>query len=394
MSVKIMSRVWEQSPQKDSRLLLTLALADNANDDGICWPSTDYLRDKIRMSKRQTQRLLDKLEETAEIWVSRPEHNGPNASNRYIVLSGMTDEQILIALEDLGGGKSGDKKTGDILGSGDILSALKKKRVTFCQGSGDISESEISPDFSLIGRREEVRRKRTTVNRTINNKEPSSDSSPTKSSPKKQSERKPRKEKDPWNYLTDSMWEGIPEEIRPVGRPHYGKNNANAEQVFKAGFTPQQVLNFVQWTYATNDWYWTGGEGGVPIIISMNAVLKGIRLSSGKVQEWIADGRPRRTQRAQESAKVEKPFDPETDPDNPKNWPFPAPPESYVRYEQMVKSIRAKENANGRTELHDAGGKDNLSSGAGIGGTAGQEPGDKDLSLVPGHGGGNPSSGN
>ncbi len=61
MSIKLMSQAWEQSDVGGSELLLLLALADFANDEGVCWPSTPQLAKKIRLSDRQTQRLIDKL---------------------------------------------------------------------------------------------------------------------------------------------------------------------------------------------------------------------------------------------------------------------------------------------------------------------------------------------
>ncbi|WP_409365500.1 helix-turn-helix domain-containing protein [Klebsiella pneumoniae] len=35
-----------------ARKLVLLKLADNANDDGICFPSYQYIADKCEMSKR------------------------------------------------------------------------------------------------------------------------------------------------------------------------------------------------------------------------------------------------------------------------------------------------------------------------------------------------------
>lgn len=45
-----MSHVWECSPFKGERLLLHLALADFANDEGECWPSQPTLARKARCS--------------------------------------------------------------------------------------------------------------------------------------------------------------------------------------------------------------------------------------------------------------------------------------------------------------------------------------------------------
>ncbi len=61
MSIKVMTRIWEHAQHKGSALLLLLALADYANEEGICWPSIETLAAKIRMSERQTQRMLRDL---------------------------------------------------------------------------------------------------------------------------------------------------------------------------------------------------------------------------------------------------------------------------------------------------------------------------------------------
>jgi len=50
MSVRWISYVWDQSPFKGERLLLHLALADFANDEGECWPAQPTLARKARCS--------------------------------------------------------------------------------------------------------------------------------------------------------------------------------------------------------------------------------------------------------------------------------------------------------------------------------------------------------
>lgn len=62
MSIKIMTTVWDKADANGSELLMLLALADMANDTGICWPSIDHLAKKVRLDRRQAIRLLDKLE--------------------------------------------------------------------------------------------------------------------------------------------------------------------------------------------------------------------------------------------------------------------------------------------------------------------------------------------
>lgn len=68
MSIKVMSLVWEHSQHKGTELLLLLALADYAHDDGAgIYPSLATMAGKIRMSERNTRYTLRKLEEGGEL---------------------------------------------------------------------------------------------------------------------------------------------------------------------------------------------------------------------------------------------------------------------------------------------------------------------------------------
>lgn len=51
MSVRWITNVWEQSPYEGKRLLLHLALADFANDEGTCFPSQKTLANKARTTE-------------------------------------------------------------------------------------------------------------------------------------------------------------------------------------------------------------------------------------------------------------------------------------------------------------------------------------------------------
>jgi biotin operon repressor len=51
VSIKWLNYVWEESPYEGKKLLLHLALADYANDDGVCYPSQPTLAHKARVSR-------------------------------------------------------------------------------------------------------------------------------------------------------------------------------------------------------------------------------------------------------------------------------------------------------------------------------------------------------
>lgn len=54
MSIQYMDTVWRIEVFSDKEKLVMLALADNANDDGICWPSWDYLLKKCGIKSKTT----------------------------------------------------------------------------------------------------------------------------------------------------------------------------------------------------------------------------------------------------------------------------------------------------------------------------------------------------
>lgn len=88
MSIKVMSRIWDESKAEGSALLLLLAIADHCHDDGTgAWPSISRLASRTRQSERNTQLLLRHLQEVGELRVNY--NAGPNGVNTYeVVLEG------------------------------------------------------------------------------------------------------------------------------------------------------------------------------------------------------------------------------------------------------------------------------------------------------------------
>jgi DNA-binding MarR family transcriptional regulator len=56
-----MSAVWRHGPVERSQRLLLLAIADNANDEAVAWPSTQTLAGKACMTVRTVSRTLEAL---------------------------------------------------------------------------------------------------------------------------------------------------------------------------------------------------------------------------------------------------------------------------------------------------------------------------------------------
>lgn len=96
MSVKVMARVWDKSKQKNGQLLLLLAIADRADEEGVAFPGVKYLADKVRLTPRQTKRLLHNLGTTNELYVlsQRGMKGGRGYTNLYFITTGLEQNQI------------------------------------------------------------------------------------------------------------------------------------------------------------------------------------------------------------------------------------------------------------------------------------------------------------
>jgi hypothetical protein len=81
MSVRTMSRVWSDSQHAGSELLMLLAIADFADDDGNAYPSVAALARKCRMQPRNANYVLVALQKSGELEVRVNE--GPRGTNRY-----------------------------------------------------------------------------------------------------------------------------------------------------------------------------------------------------------------------------------------------------------------------------------------------------------------------
>ena len=62
MSILKMAEVWASAEVEGSELLVLLALADFANDDGSCWPSVATVAKKSRLTERGTRGIIRRLE--------------------------------------------------------------------------------------------------------------------------------------------------------------------------------------------------------------------------------------------------------------------------------------------------------------------------------------------
>lgn len=85
-----MSQIWDNGPTDRAELVVMLALADYANDEGECWPSMAGIAQKARMTERGAQKILRRLEKTC--WLKIETGGGRGGKNHYVILDGNPEQ--------------------------------------------------------------------------------------------------------------------------------------------------------------------------------------------------------------------------------------------------------------------------------------------------------------
>lgn len=117
-----MTKVWEWSRTEGAELLVMLALADHADDDGMCYPGIERIAKKCRISGRSVQRHIKTACELGELQVD--ENKGATVqggqTNRYRITVNNCGQPRIQSGDNL---SSGDKNTQEVVtntaGSGD-----------------------------------------------------------------------------------------------------------------------------------------------------------------------------------------------------------------------------------------------------------------------------------
>jgi hypothetical protein len=95
MSVKIMTRIWESSPNKGSALLTELAIGDNANDYGVSWPAlSKEIAKKTRLKPRTLSNLVRDMVANRSLIV----YPWKGRQHTYINVTGMTQADLKEAI--------------------------------------------------------------------------------------------------------------------------------------------------------------------------------------------------------------------------------------------------------------------------------------------------------
>ncbi len=103
MSAAVLRRVIDHAPIRDSTYLVLLILAHESDTCGASGPTIATIAGRSRLSERQTQRVLRKLESKGQLFVVRCRRdfgrgNGIGQGYAYYVTSGLNRDQMLDTL--------------------------------------------------------------------------------------------------------------------------------------------------------------------------------------------------------------------------------------------------------------------------------------------------------
>ena len=85
MSMRLMVQAMNCEVGNPARKLVLLKLADNANDDGVCFPSYQYIADKCEMSKRSAISHIDDLIKMGLVTKKARRNKDGSSTNLYLL---------------------------------------------------------------------------------------------------------------------------------------------------------------------------------------------------------------------------------------------------------------------------------------------------------------------
>ena len=130
MSIRFIGAVWDSGLYDGPRLLMMLALADHADDDGWCWPRYETLALKIRRNAKTVYRVLADLEE----------HGAIRRDGEHIVIS---EPAIVEEAARRAGARNAETRPRKILNNEkEILNNEKKQEVEILNSENDFLNNE------------------------------------------------------------------------------------------------------------------------------------------------------------------------------------------------------------------------------------------------------------
>ncbi|HHF3391645.1 TPA: helix-turn-helix domain-containing protein [Haemophilus influenzae] len=113
MSMRLMVQAMNCKVGNPARKLVLLKLADNANDDGICFPSYQYIADKCEMTRRSAISHIEYLIKMGLVSKKERKNKDGSISNLYFLHLEQGSENISLGSENfaLGGSENISPRT-------------------------------------------------------------------------------------------------------------------------------------------------------------------------------------------------------------------------------------------------------------------------------------------
>ena len=155
MSMRLMVQAMNCEVGNPARKLVLLKLADNANDDGICFPSYQYIADKCEMSKRSAISHIDDLIKMGFVTKKARKNKDGSSANLY-----------LLHLEQ-GGEKSAPGGENISLGSENFALGGSEKSAPITSHSFNLSINRVSDDENSANAERTEENKKTSKRKKI-----------------------------------------------------------------------------------------------------------------------------------------------------------------------------------------------------------------------------------
>ena len=101
MSMRLMVQAMNCKVGNPARKLVLLKLADNANDDGICFPSYQYIADKCEMTRRSAIRHIEYLIKMGLVSKKERKNKDGSISNLYFLHLEQGSENFALGGENI-----------------------------------------------------------------------------------------------------------------------------------------------------------------------------------------------------------------------------------------------------------------------------------------------------
>lgn len=171
MSFKLVAAVFDMKVGNPLRKMVLIKIADQANDDGICWPSYESIARSCEISRRSVVTHIQWLEDNGFLWIERRYNadESKNFSNRYhLTLSKAKQFKKVKTNKSKGGANAAlvqEAPSGANAALGDAGNALGGATDALSNGAGAAPEPISKPINESINESSKAKKKKVVVSK-------------------------------------------------------------------------------------------------------------------------------------------------------------------------------------------------------------------------------------